>query len=88
MSDPVTLRVERAREELANGKLGAAVGSLGDVVYSTRNPQLLREMRSMAQEGLERSGFFGRSEWKRLLKNLDKQLARIAPEPQAVPVTE
>lgn len=79
MSDPVVQRIERARGELADGKLGAAVGSLADMVYATRDPQLLSEMRSMAVEGLERSGRFSKGEWKRLLKALDKQLTHVAP---------
>jgi hypothetical protein len=88
MSQPVVDRIERARGELAEGKLGAAVGSLGDMVYATRDPQLLQEMHELGEEGLARAGRFSKGEWKRLLKGLDKQLARAPADRRPVPLTE
>lgn len=82
-TDPILLKKERAREELDKGKLGAAVGLLGDAVSGCRDPQVLLEMHQMAQEGLERSGRFSKGEWKRILKTLDRKLATASPQ-QAV----
>lgn len=84
MTDPIVLKLERAREELEKGKLGAAVGLLGDAVSGSRDPQLLLEMQGMAQEGLERSGRFSKGEWKRILRTLDKKLAIVSPQREAV----
>jgi hypothetical protein len=88
VSQPVIERIERARGELAEGKLGAAVGSLGDLVYATRDPRLLREMHALGEEGLARAGRFSKGEWKRLLKGLDKQLTRVTPDSHPVAVTK
>lgn len=84
MADPVLMKMEQAREELAKGKLGASVGLLGDAVSGTRDPELLREMKQMAEEGLERSGRFSKGEWKRILKTVDKKLAHFSPQRQAI----
>jgi hypothetical protein len=81
--EAVVERIKRSRGELAEGKLGAAVGGLGDMVGATRDPELLMQMRGLAQEGLERSGRFSKGPWRRLLADVDKQIAKVGGEAQA-----
>lgn len=76
MSAEVAVRIERARAELAEARLGDALGTLDDVVRATSEPAQLEEMRVIALEGLERAGRFGKGGWKGLLKEIDKQIAR------------
>jgi hypothetical protein len=76
MASAVVERIERSRSELAEGKLGAAVGGLGDMVTATRDPELLGQMRELAQAGYDRAGRFGKGSWKHLLADIEAQLAR------------
>jgi hypothetical protein len=80
MASAVIERIERSRGELAEGKLGAAVGGLGDMVTATRDPELLGQMRELAQEGLERAGRFSKGVWRRLLADIEEQLAKVSAE--------
>ena len=87
MSGAAVPKMELARDALAKGKLGEASGYLGDAVYGTRDPRVLLEMREMAQEGFERSGFFSRGEWKRILKAVDKKLGPMTPKQETLEAT-
>ena len=78
MDSAVIERVEQARGQLEEGKLGQAVGSLGDVVSATRDPQLLAQMRGLAEEGHERAGRFGKGAWKKVLADIEKQLGKVS----------
>lgn len=73
----VTTKINEAREEMAAGKFRAAVGTLGDVASATRDPDLLREMHGMGEEGLAASGRFGKGAWKQLLHELDEQMESV-----------
>jgi hypothetical protein len=77
MANVVAERIARAQAELAEGRVGQAEGTLGDVVKATDDPALLEQMRDLANQGLERSGRFGRGGWRSMLKAIDKQLARL-----------
>jgi hypothetical protein len=83
MSSAVVERIEQARSELAEGKLGKAVGSLGDVTAATRDPGLLAQMQAIAREGHEQAGRFGKGAWKRLLADIEKHIAKVSAEAQA-----
>ena len=80
MESGVMERMVRARDAFAQGKPGAAVGLLGDVVAGTRDPELLAEVRGLAQEGLAQAGRFGKGSWQRLLADVEKQLAKLGGE--------
>ena len=67
-------KLERARTELDAGKLSAAIGALGDIVVSTRDPELLRQVRALAEEGLAKAGRFGKGPWKSTLAEAEKRL--------------
>jgi hypothetical protein len=73
-SDAVVEKLQRARGELAAGKLSPAVGALGDVVHGTRDPELLRQARELAEQGLAQAGRFGKGPWKRVIAVADERL--------------
>lgn len=75
MADVIAERIERAQTEFANGKSGQALGTLGDIVNSTKDPAQLAEMHTLAQQGLEGAGRFGKGGWKNLLAEIEKQQA-------------
>jgi hypothetical protein len=51
--------VAQAREELAAGNDKEAARSLTDAAYHTHDPDIEREVRELAAQGLERAGRFG-----------------------------
>lgn len=73
-SAAVLEKLARARTELAAGNLGPAVGALGDVVHGTRDPELLRQARDVAEQGLAKAGRFGKGPWKSAIAEADKRL--------------
>ncbi len=83
MESGVMERMVRARDAFADGKPGAAVGLLGDVVAGTNDPELLAEVRGLGQEGLAQAGRFSKRPWQSLLAEVDKQLAKLDGEARA-----
>jgi hypothetical protein len=76
-------RIAKARGELDRGKLGAALGTLGDIKDTTREVDDLRELHALAEEGLSKAGRFSRSSWASLVAKIEKKLVSL--EPAAVP---
>ncbi len=63
--------VARARAELAAGKDRSAADLLTDAAYRTRDPEIERQVRELATQGLERSGRFGKGRWKEIIRIVD-----------------
>lgn len=72
-------RIVRAQGELAEGKLGRALGSLCDIKDTTREPEHLRQVHALAAEGLAKAGRFSRGAWKSLLNDTAEKLASVEP---------
>ena len=63
--------VAKARERLASGDDKNAARLLSDAVYHSRDPEIERQVRELATEGLERAGRFGKGPWKEIIRTLD-----------------
>jgi hypothetical protein len=63
-AEALAAQVAQAREQLAAGDVGKAKALLEHVVYNTHDPELLRQIHELGQEGIAKSGRFGRSAWK------------------------
>ncbi len=50
------------------------------MVTATRDPELLEQMRGLAEEGIERAGRFGKGAWRRLLADIHEQLVKVNAE--------
>ena len=70
-------RIARAKDELAEGKLGRALGSLGDIKDTTREPEHLRQVHALAAEGLDKAGRFSKGAWKSLISDTEAKLASL-----------
>lgn len=63
--------VAKARDELAAGNDKEAARLLTDAAYRTRDPEIERQVRELATQGLERAGRFGKGPWKDILRTVD-----------------
>jgi hypothetical protein len=63
--------VAKARDELAAGDDKKAAQLLTDAAYQTRDPEIERQVRELAAEGLERAGRFGKGRWKEIIRIVD-----------------
>jgi hypothetical protein len=63
--------VAKARDELACGDDKAAARLLTDAAYQSRDPEIERQVRELAAEGLERAGMFGKGRWKEIIRIVD-----------------
>jgi hypothetical protein len=71
--DPTDARavVAKARHELAAGDEKKAARLLTDAAYQTRDPEIERQVRELAAEGLEHAGRFGKGRWKEIIRIVD-----------------
>jgi hypothetical protein len=66
-AEELAAQVAQAREQLVAGDVGKAKTILEHVVYNTHDPELLRQIHELGQEGIAKSGRFGRSAWKHIV---------------------
>jgi hypothetical protein len=67
--------VAQARNELAAGKDKQAARLLTDAAYHTHDPEIEREVRELAAQGLERAGRFGKGRWEEIVRIADLHAA-------------
>lgn len=63
--------VAKARNELAAGNTRKAAELLTDAAYQTRDPEIERQVRELATQGLDSAGRFGKGRWKEILRVVD-----------------
>jgi hypothetical protein len=63
--------VTTAREHLAAGKDKEAARVLTDAAYHTHDPEVERQVRELAAQGLERAGRFGKGRWEEIIRIAD-----------------
>lgn len=63
--------VENARQELAAGNDKQAARLLTDAAYHTHDPEIERQVRDLAGQGLERAGRFGKGRWEEIIRIAD-----------------
>jgi len=70
--------VTTAREALAAGDDKQAARLLTDAAYHTHDPEIERQVRELAAEGLGRAGLFGKGRWKEIIRIADLHSAKPA----------
>jgi hypothetical protein len=68
--------VTQAREGLAAGKDKEAARLLTDAAYHTHDPEIERQVRELAAQGLERAGRFGKGRWEEIIRIADLHVQR------------
>ncbi len=63
--------VTEARDRLAAGDDKEAARLLTDAAYGTHDPEVERQVRDLAAQGLERAGRFGKGRWKEIIRIAD-----------------
>lgn len=63
--------VTKARDHLAAGDDKEAARLLTDAAAHTHDPEIERQVRELAAQGLERSGMFGKGRWKEIIRIAD-----------------
>jgi hypothetical protein len=63
--------VKQARDELEAGNDKEAARLLTDAAYHTHNPEIEREVRELAGQGLDRAGRFGKGRWEEIIRIAD-----------------
>jgi hypothetical protein len=63
--------VTQARSELDAGNDKEAARLLTDAAYHTHNPEIERQVRELAAQGLERAGRFGKGRWEEIVRIAD-----------------
>jgi hypothetical protein len=68
--DQSTVRtlVTQARDCLMAGDEKHAARLLTDAVYSTHDPEIERQIRDLAEQGLEQAGRFGKGRWAEIIR--------------------
>ena len=72
----VELMIERGRTEIDQGELKKAATDLTDAAIATRDVDQAREIRQLADRGMELSGRFGKSRWKEVKRLADLRVSR------------
>jgi hypothetical protein len=67
--------VKQARDELSAGNEKEAARLLTDAAYHTHNPEIERQVRELAAQGLERAGRFGKGRWEEIIRITDLRVA-------------
>lgn len=67
----VAAMIDEARRELAAGNGKQAARLLTEAVYATEDPAVESEIRSLAEEGKESAGLFGKSRWDEIIRLAD-----------------
>lgn len=60
--------VSNAREHLAAGDDKEAARLLTDAAYHTHDPEIERQVRELATQGLERAGRFRKGRWEEIIR--------------------
>jgi hypothetical protein len=68
--------VTQARDGLAAGKDKEAARLLTDAAYHTHDPEIERQVRELAAQGLERAGRFGKGRWEEIIRIADLHVQR------------
>ena len=68
--------VGQAREHLAAGNNKEASRLLTDAAYHTHDPEIERQVRELAAQGLERAGRFGKGRWEEIIRIADLHVQR------------
>lgn len=78
MIDQPTVRtlVAKARDCLTAGDEKHAARLLTDAAYSTHDPEIERQVRELAEQGLERAGRFGKGRWAEIIRIADLRAQR------------
>ena len=63
--------ITQARDRLASGDDKQAARLLTDAAYHTHDPEIERQVRELAAQGLERSGRFGKGRWEEIIRIAD-----------------
>jgi hypothetical protein len=63
--------VTKARDELAAGDDKEAARLLTDAAIHTHDPEIERQVRELAAQGLEHAGRFGKARWKEIIRIAD-----------------
>jgi hypothetical protein len=58
----------KARDDLAAGDDKEAARLLTDAAYHTHDPEIERQVRELAAQGLERAGRFGKGRWEEIIR--------------------
>jgi hypothetical protein len=70
----VASMIERGRTLLDQGDLKKAATELTDAAIATRDVSQAREIRQLADRGMELSGRFGKARWKEVARLADLRL--------------
>ena len=73
----VASMIERGRTLIDQGELKKAATELTDAAIATRDVSQAREIRQLADRGMELSGRFGKSRWKEVARLADLRLTRL-----------
>jgi hypothetical protein len=68
--------VTQARDGLAAGKDKEAARLLTDAAYHTHDPEIERQVRELAAQGLDRTGRFGKGRWEEIIRIADLHAKR------------
>jgi hypothetical protein len=68
--------VTQARDGLAAGKDKEAARLLTDAAYHTHDPEIERQVRELAAQGLDRAGRFGKGRWEEIIRIADLHAKR------------
>jgi hypothetical protein len=68
--------VTQARDDLASGKDKEAARLLTDAAYHTHDPEIEREVRELAAQGLDRAGRFSKGRWEEIIRIADLHAKR------------
>ena len=60
--------IEKARTLLAEGRNKQASRTLTDAAVACRDEETAREIKAIAEEGIQGAGFLGKSQWKEVLR--------------------
>ncbi len=61
----------KARDRLAAGDDKQAAQLLTDAAYQTRDPEIERQVRELASQGLQHAGRLGKGRWKEIIRIVD-----------------
>jgi hypothetical protein len=68
--------VLKAREDLAAGKDKEAARLLTEAAYHTHDPEIERQVRELANQGLEHAGRFSKGRWEEIIRIADLRAQR------------
>jgi hypothetical protein len=68
--------VAEARDEFAAGNDKKSARLLTDAAYHTHDPEIERQVRELAAQGLERAGRFGKGGWEEIIRIADLHAAK------------